>query len=130
MTPCSTVSAAARRDVGSHGAGPSAFRAARQRLAAARQNEVAPGTEAARWTTRRNRALHRRSSVDSPPSTNDGVRGAGSMMTSAGSSSSWGCGFAERDHPTQRRIGLHRARSGIRFLGDDVVDRDGSGRCP
>jgi hypothetical protein len=43
------------RDVGSHGAGPSGFRAARQRLAAARQNEVAPGTEAARCNTQRNR---------------------------------------------------------------------------
>jgi hypothetical protein len=55
------------RDVGSHGAGPSGFRAARQGLAAARQNQVAPGTEAARCNTRRNRAFHRRSSVGSPP---------------------------------------------------------------
>ena len=46
------------RDVGSHGAGPSGFRAVRQCLAAARQNEIARSTEAPRCNTRRNRALH------------------------------------------------------------------------
>ena len=54
------------RDVGSHGAGPSGFRAVRHRLAAGRENEVARGTQAPGRNTRRNRALHRRSSVGSP----------------------------------------------------------------
>jgi hypothetical protein len=51
------------RDVGSHGAGPSGFRAVRHRLAAARQNAVARSTGAAGCNTRRNGALHCRSSV-------------------------------------------------------------------
>ena len=54
------------RDVGSHGAAPSGFRAVRHRLAAARRNAVARSTQAPGRNTRRNRALHRRSAVDSP----------------------------------------------------------------
>jgi len=51
------------RDVGSHGAGPSGFRAVRRCLAAARQSEAARSTEPPECNTRRNRALHYRSSV-------------------------------------------------------------------
>jgi hypothetical protein len=67
-------------------------RAVRHRLAAARENVIARGTRAAGCNTRRNGALHRRSSVGSPATCYDRVRGAGSMMRSAGRSSSWPIG--------------------------------------
>ena len=98
------------RDVGSHGAGPSGFRAARQRLAAPRQNEVAPGTEAARCNTRRNprsTAGHRSARRHRW----ERMRWAGSMMRSAGSSLSWGCGL--------RRVTTRpRASSTVAVIGE------------